>query len=345
MKAIKIQSLHSFMNRVASHFLVKRKSFTINSRDTLDQAIINCDGASQIEYEPQSHVEIPGCMHEDLRLREGIDSIERIEVLAPQTRYFSIINEENQRKIAYTVSGDMNGENLLLCLPGLLETKDTFTELHAYFLKFRNCKVISMDLSGRGQSDRLDAASAYRMSLYLSDIGQFIDEIILEDKSKPIKITVLGTSMGGVLAMYLTQHFRKNIVEIILNDIALTVNWTALYALYKSMKSALGYRELRQLAHELQVDERVISDVQLPGHFDLSYRADIWGMNFHEALGDFKGRIALIYGDKSEICTQRRVDDMKKFIPNLSVLKVGDAGHPAPFNLLVCEFIQSEMGM
>jgi len=232
-----------------------------------------------------------------------------------------------------------------LCLPGLLETKKTFLVIHAYFLKFQNCKVISIDLSGRGESDHLEDIDVYKMSSYLSDISQLIRGIILaNDKVQP-KLTILGTSMGGVLAMYLTQVFGKKIYEIILNDIALTVNWTSLYALYKSMKNELGFREVRQLAQDLKVDERAISDVQLPGHFDLSYRADVWGMNFHEALEGYKGEVGLIYGGQSKICTQQRVEEAKSIIPKLSTFEVADSGHPAPFNLLVCGFIQSEMGI
>lgn len=284
-------------------------------------------------------------IHEDCCPKEGGFTVNQVEPTVPETRYFYVSEGENQRKIAYTISGDMDGENVLLCLPGLLETKATFLMLHAYFLKFSTCQVISLDLIGRGESDHINKSNTYKMSLYLSDVRKFIDQVILDKKSNPPKITILGTSMGGVLAMYLTQIFSKNIVEIILNDIALTVNWTSLYALYKSMKHELGYREVRQLAKDLHVDERAISDVQLPGHFDLSYRADIWGMNFHETLEGYKGKLALIYGGKSEICTQRRVDDVKKIIPNMSVLRVVDAGHPVPFNLIVCEFIQSEMGL
>jgi len=264
---------------------------------------------------------------------------------APETRYFEIPDGDKPRKIAYTISGDMDAENILLCLPGLLETKKTFLVIHAYFLKFQNCKVISIDLSGRGESDHLDDIDVYKMSSYLSDISQLIRGIILaNDKVQP-KLTILGTSMGGVLAMYLTQIFGKKIYEIILNDIALTVNWTSLYALYKSMKNELGFREVRQLAEDLKVDERAISDVQLPGHFDLSYRADVWGMNFHEALEGYKGKVGLIYGGQSKICTQQRVEEAKSIIPKLSTFEVADSGHPAPFNLLVCGFIQSEMGV
>ena len=263
----------------------------------------------------------------------------------PETRYFQIEDEGAPRNIAYTVSGDMGAENILICLPGLLETKASFTVIHAYFLKFENCKVISIDFSGRGESDCISEYGAYKMSLYLSDISQIIRRVVLSEGRSRQRITILGTSMGGVLAMYLTQIFSRKIYEIILNDIALTVNWTSLYALYKAMKNDLGFREVRELAKDLSVDEKAISDVQLPGHFDLSYQADVWGMNFHESLEGYKGKVGLIYGSNSKICTKQRVEETKNFVPHLQTLEVPDAGHPAPFNLLVCDFIQSQMGV
>jgi len=263
----------------------------------------------------------------------------------PETRYFQIEDVDHPRKIAYTVSGDLEAENILICLPGLLETKESFTIIHAYFLKFENCKVISVDFSGRGDSDFIGECGTYKMSLYLSDISQLIKGAVLSGGKENQRITILGTSMGGVLAMYLTQIFGKKIYEIILNDIALTVNWTSLYSLYKSMKNELGFREVRELAQDLSVDQKAISDVQLPGHFDLSYRADVWGMNFHESLEGFKGKIGLIYGSDSKICTKQRIEEARNFIPHLHILEVANAGHPAPFNLLVCDFIQSQMGV
>ena len=263
----------------------------------------------------------------------------------PETHYFQILDEDHPRKIAYTVSGAMAGGNILICLPGLLETKESFSIIHAYFLKFENCKVISVDFSGRGESDFIADHGAYKMSLYLSDISQLIQGVVLTEGKVHQRITILGASMGGVLAMYLTQIFGKKIYGIILNDIALTVNWTSLYTLYKSMKNDLGFWEVRELAKELSVDQKAISDVQLPGHFDLSYRADIWVMNFHECLEGFKGKVGLIYGSDSKICTKQRVEGAKSFIPHLQTLEVANAGHPAPFNLLVCDFIQSQMGV
>jgi len=267
----------------------------------------------------------------------------RVASIPLENRYFQIQDEHHPRKIAYSLSGGMNAENILICLPGLLETKTSFLVIHGYFLRFENCKVISVDFSGRGESDYIDEYGAYKMSLYLSDIGELIQGAILTGDKAHQRLTILGTSMGGVLAMYLSKIFEKNIKGIILNDIALTVNWTSLYSLYKSMKNELGFKEVRELAKEFSVDEKAISDVQLPGHFDLSYRADVWGMNFHEALEGYQGRLGLIYGGKSKICTKQRIQEAQAFIPRLKTFKVSNAGHPVPFDQLVCDFIHSEM--
>lgn len=268
----------------------------------------------------------------------------KIDLTLLETRYFAIADEGGSRKLAYSISGNMDAEKVLLCLPGLLETKESFYVLHSHLLIFEDCKVVSVDFPGRGDSETIASSQNYTMSLYLSDIQSLI-KMLLSTHSSSTQFTILGTSMGGVLAMYLTQSLGKRISEIILNDIALTVNWTALYSLYKSMKNEVGFKEVKQLAKDLRVDERAFADVQVPGHFDLSYKADVWGMNFHEAMEGYKGRVALIYGADSKICTHQRVRSAKTAIPNLITFEVENAGHPVPFTPQVCEFIQLQMNL
>jgi pimeloyl-ACP methyl ester carboxylesterase len=286
--------------------------------------------------------EVPELTPKEEFIRPKALSKSKIEPILPETRYFDITDEGGSRKLAYSISGNMNAEKVLLCLPGLLETKDSFSVLHAHFLRFEDCKVVSVDFPGRGDSESIALSQNYTMSLYLSDIQGLI-KIVSSNHPSSTQFTMLGTSMGGVLAMYLTQSLGKSISEIILNDIALTVNWTALYSLYKSLKNEVGFKEIKQLAKELQVDERVFADVQLPGHFDLSYKADVWGMNFHEAMEGYKGKVALVYGADSKVCSRQQVRSAKAAIPRLITLEVENAGHPVPFTPQVCEFIQLQM--
>ena len=295
--------------------------------------------AQDISHTPSDVIELPP--QEEL-IRPNAPLKSKIDLTQPETRYFDIADEGGNRKLAYSISGNLSAEKILLCLPGLLETKDSFAVLHAHFLRFEDCKVVSVDFPGRGDSESIALSQNYTMSLYLSDIKSLI-KMLLINHSSSTQFTLLGTSMGGVLAMYLTQSLGKRISEIILNDIALTVNWTALYSLYKSMKNEVGFKEVKQLAKDLRVDERAFADVQLPGHFDLSYKADVWGMNFHEAMEGYKGKVALIYGADSKICTRQRVRSAKAAIPGLITFEIEDAGHPVPFTPQVCEFIQLQM--
>lgn len=281
---------------------------------------------------------------EVLQLSPNAHSKSKIYLAPLETRYFDIADEGANRKLAYSISGNRNAKKLLLCLPGLLETKDSFSILHAHFLRFEDCLVVSVDFPGRGESESIALPQNYTMSLYLSDV-QSLMKMLLNTHSSSTQFTILGTSMGGVLAMYLTQSLGKRISQIILNDIALTVNWTALYSLYKSMKNEVGFKEIKQLAKDLRVDEKALADVQLPGHFDLSYKADVWGMNFHEAMEGFKGRVALIYGADSKICSRQRVRSAKAAITGLITFEVENAGHPVPFTPQVCEFIQLQMNL
>lgn len=63
--------------------------------------------------------------------------------------------------------------------------------IHAYFVKFKNCKVISVDFSGRGESDYIKEYGDYKMSLYLSDISKLIQGAILnEGRSKKILLSL-----------------------------------------------------------------------------------------------------------------------------------------------------------
>ncbi|SNX28577.1 Pimeloyl-ACP methyl ester carboxylesterase [Polynucleobacter meluiroseus] len=309
---------------------------------------ISFESIEQVRVDPTGPIEkediLPSSPVELQQLDDPI-SIDAPITIQPETRFFQLSNAGHARKVAYTVSGNPNAVKVLVCLPGLLETKASFLELHNYFLNFSECLVVSIDVSGRGESDHIGAYGEYKMSMYLQEIEGLIKNTILTKKDRSVQLTVLGTSMGGVLAMYLTKTFPKNIVGIVLNDIALTVNWTSLYSLYKSMKNGIGFKAARQVAVELSVDERAIADVQRPGHFDLSYRADIWGMNFHEALEGFKGKVGLIYGSQSEICTEERVDEAKIYLPTLDTCKIEGAGHPAPFNVKACHFIQSQMAV
>ncbi len=81
----------------------------------------NDQGGDAIVLEPTAKV----TTSDDASLKSQ-PAAKGVESTAPETRYFEIDDGDKSRKIAYTISGDLDAENVLLCLPGLLETKKRF---------------------------------------------------------------------------------------------------------------------------------------------------------------------------------------------------------------------------
>ncbi len=99
----------------------------------------------------------------------------------------------------------------VLCLHGLTRNSRDFEDL-ALHLQQR-FRVIVPDLRGRGFSARDPQLKNYQPAVYLKDIVA-----LLATLESP-RVAVIGTSLGGMLAMMLGIKHRPNITGIVLNDI------------------------------------------------------------------------------------------------------------------------------
>lgn len=99
----------------------------------------------------------------------------------------------------------------VLCLHGLTRNSRDFEDL-ALHLQQRY-RVIVPDLRGRGFSARDPQLKNYQPAVYLKDIVA-----LLATLESP-RVAVIGTSLGGMLAMMLGIKHRPNITGIVLNDI------------------------------------------------------------------------------------------------------------------------------
>ena len=262
-------------------------------------------------------------------------------------KYFCIAQSGIQRNLAYSEVGDKDSDQILICIPGVLETRDTFIPLLQSIQKSSTCRAVSVDLCGRGGSDPLLYSDVYSMKLYLSDLELFLNHIKDTHHTKPVKIHLLGTSMGGILAMYLAAGSHNAVSSVILNDVGLSLAWWSIYKLYGSMghgalKSVSSF-DVNQIADTLNVNPAVVKAVQDPAHFDLPFKSDLMGMRFQNVIHDFKGPICLIHAKESVICTAIQVDEFLKSYPESNLLEVPNAVHPAPYNDFVCDFVISKI--
>jgi pimeloyl-ACP methyl ester carboxylesterase len=211
---------------------------------------------------------------------------------------FHLINDGGfNRKVAYSRLGEFNAKHIFLCLPGLLETRESFHPLLEMVEQFDDCCWISIDYCGRGNSDQLPTSEQYAFSKYLTDTQDLIETLIQSQKlNSNRKFHLIGTSMGGILAMHLVNRLNHKVDSVVLNDVGFYLHWSALMSLYQNIKKSDG-----QMI-ELNVDARAIEDVQRSSHFDLHYEFDLLGMLFYSLLQYFNGQVILLHNAESPIC-------------------------------------------
>ncbi len=99
----------------------------------------------------------------------------------------------------------------VLCVHGLMRNCRDFEELAPHLQK--NYRVITPDLRGRGLSARDPNMQNYQAGIYLEDLLALLAAI------GGARVAVVGTSLGGILAMMLGQAAPPLIAGIVLNDI------------------------------------------------------------------------------------------------------------------------------
>lgn len=99
----------------------------------------------------------------------------------------------------------------VLCLPGLTRNSKDFEDL-ALHLSPRYC-VICPDLRGRGLSEADPVWQNYHPGTYLADLAGLVTGLRVQ------RLAVIGTSLGGLLAMLLPASLPGVIAGLVLNDI------------------------------------------------------------------------------------------------------------------------------
>ena len=251
---------------------------------------------------------------------------------------FLLKNDPHHRKLAYTDTSNLEAEDIFLCLPGLLETRDTFIPLFESSNSNSNIRVLSIDYCGRGDSDSLHLGTTYSMSRYMYDIEDFLKNYVLEKhKNKDVRLHLIGTSMGGVLAIYLIEKFSHKIFSVLLNDIGLKIEWAALSKLNKSIDSS---------AIEIataKIHSRVITEVKSPSHFDLPYQFDLIGINLSDLVKSYEGRIVLLHNTSSLMCPSEIAEFSQRKFKNLEIKTIESEGHPVAWSPEITEWVYSNL--
>ncbi|WP_370153257.1 alpha/beta fold hydrolase [Ferrovibrio sp.] len=128
----------------------------------------------------------------------------------PFTEHF--FHAQDDLRLYYRDYGDRNAPRLpLLCLPGLTRNSKDFHDIACRHAPQR--RVITVDYRGRGRSAYDRDPVHYDPVVYLGDLQQLLAVARID------RAVILGTSMGGLLAMGMSAAMPAVLAGVILNDV------------------------------------------------------------------------------------------------------------------------------
>lgn len=120
------------------------------------------------------------------------------------------------RLYARDYHGPDDASPAILCLPGLTRNSKDFAELAERLCN--RWRVICPDQRGRGRSERDPDPGRYRPDVYVADMWTLCETLHLP------RVTVIGTSLGGLMAILMTAQASSRIARVVINDIGPVVD-------------------------------------------------------------------------------------------------------------------------
>lgn len=248
--------------------------------------------------------------------------------------------------------GQTTVTDTLLLIPGLTRNADDFNDLAQWLAK--KYRVLAVDLRGRGRSSYDTDSSHYNPAVYSQDMFCLLDYLAISS------VTVIGTSLGGLIAMLMKATHPERINKVVLNDIGPDINPKGLArinsyvgklttinnwedainatrtlneeqfpglsdAQWLAMTRAL-YREDQHGVPHLAYDPK-IADAAVAGE-NATEVVDIWPL--FDSLIDTP--LLVIRGELSDILDQDCIDKMRAKKPDMHYQCISNRGHAPLLN-------------
>lgn len=275
--------------------------------------------------------------------------------------YFLGVSEEGFHKIAYTEWGQSQLNTApVLCVHGFSRTGRDFDSL-ANHLSLAGKHVFCPDVVGRGASSWMKNSLHYTYEQYAADMNAMIARINAQ------QIDWIGTSMGGLIGMFLASLPNSPIRRLVINDIGPQIPLAAITRIsersalepeFTSLEEAIAYFKIACAAFGTLNDEQwktftehSIREVS-PGKFTTNYDPGIkrtaikskftWntllnpqkileGTFFDVDLWHVWRKITcpvlVVHGVRSDFLLPSIIEKMQSIHQQVEVLTVEDAGH------------------
>ncbi len=153
-----------------------------------------------------------------------------------------------------------DGKTPLLLMHGLTRNSADFEPLVAHLVG--DYRLIVPDQRGRGRSDYDSDPGNYNPAVYAADMGVLMDSLGVE------RALAIGTSMGGLMAMLMTQMMPGRLTAIVLNDIGPEVDIEGI----RRIQSYVGGRAVADWPGAAQ-QAKAINDLAFPDYNDAEWLA------------------------------------------------------------------------
>ena len=202
--------------------------------------------------------------------------------MAYRTESFLSLGPHEFHRVVYYEWGDPENERVLICVHGMTRNGRDFDYIADALSD--HYRVVCPDLVGRGESEWLKVKEDYDYPVYCADMSALLARLGAES------VDWLGTSMGGIIGVWMAAVGNTPIRKLVLNDVGPFISKAALQRIatyvgsdprFDSMQEAEQYvRELNeqfgplsdeQWAHQTRYYTRRTAD----GDIGLNYDPDI----------------------------------------------------------------------
>ncbi|MEZ5648271.1 MAG: alpha/beta hydrolase [Alphaproteobacteria bacterium] len=253
--------------------------------------------------------------------------------------------------LAYVEWGQREAMRTIICAHGLTRNARDFDWLAASLGKIENWRIICPDVVGRGRSDHLapTAIHAYNYPQYLFDAATLLAHLNAR------YVDWIGTSMGGLIGMFLAAYPGTPIQRLVLNDVGPFIPKQAIERIQRYIgdanQSFLSIEAVEKYLRQIYAPFGELTDAQWRHMAIHSARETSKGYilaydpNIGTALGatqiqdvdlwsvweQINCPILLIHGVKSDLLLSQTVREMLARGPGakglVEVLEVREAGH------------------
>ncbi len=237
----------------------------------------------------------------------------------------------------------------LLCLPGLTRNARDFAVLAERLAGTR--RVICPDLRGRGDSAYAKDPASYNPLQYVDDLEQLLTQEAIG------RFVCIGTSLGGLLAMFLAATGPDRIAGALLNDVGPELDPAGLARIRDYVGQGRSFPTWMHAARGVEESQaRAFPRYQASDWLDMAKRVMVLGaggrivfdydMKIAEALGPAENTdeapqvdlwpafmalsgkpVTLLRGELSDVLTAQAHSAMAQRLPGADAVMVSGVGH------------------